>query len=1305
MRRDLHTRSAAGYQILDGRHSNEKHARYRRADNDRIDIKRITPGQEPAQDVQDDDTSWLDAEVRSSSDRPFDTLEPWDEVIRYKSFAGVMMQFAVPASVIDRIESQQGSLHQMKGAPGVKVEVGTSLSKTTKDGSTVDVKSVLASGTFKEIQNLRRLIRSYLNTNIEEVNAAQDLPQQDESPPDVEKGWILKFKWVKGPIDKLRAETMFTVTQWARINKLMSEEQIREATGARFSTKDGFVRRTDDERFFYLVISGSKPQIEQALQMLEGLNTRVVSEEITVDDIDPDMPLLQDSPVSSGEQSSLTPPSSSPSSHEDNLQMSGLRQGESQTPLTSQNLTSIIYVPESGQPDGRKSMWDEVSQLFRTSRLKNQGARLLGLFVLIAPNDSIDKTVTDVQSRVNSYCDRNKIPRVFIRCEKYEQGGAARGSISNAKSPLPDSQDMSSSLTGTPSHSSSNEYFVTIALPGNLDPELRKRILAMSIGEGGTALKNFQRFTGCRIRADRDSGFYKVIGPALALPEASRRLQDALDNHFKRIGLDKPRLRRIGPLAPNDGRRPMIIPTETRLHFGNEPIGERAVKNAEAVNEDATSHGARIAGDERNQSEDSVGAEAHYLKVKVPARPSKDKPFDLRAKVEGSPSLKRISYQTGCRIDLNYNRNVFQFWGTKASIQDARDSLQHRISAMCTTEQIAPVQLEDIVPLTPFAKHDEEMQAQCTEDVKLALRTLTHPVVLITSAVRRDETPIDRGLKFSRGVTVSSFNTITLTPKPIISFNLRIPSRTWDALVDSNLLCVHILSASPEGAAVAHAFTQPYGRPSEPFERLSQNGAFIATSFLKSSLLMRPPLVARDGVLCYINAKLMREKCVEAGDHVVVVAEVTRVRFPWDENGELWRSALEEADGLAYARREYRGVGTAVEPLEIPKLEVSKVGDGQNVENTAEKKDEEATTLDDKNGTEINVKKDAQMRNEDQDDALETDEYFENFANIHNEVDRSTPIAVSAEGHGPSSREVTNSDSATSGLESGEDVAARYFESAQTDGTDDLDSPTRNGRSSAAPIRTHDSRNGFAKPSEARARGDLLLKSFYSTFARPSSRLYSTGSSGSMSYSAEEPAFPDERNERSLSSQVSDLELLSSSVADFLGVPDEPVRPPRMRAIIRAKQQAADASRRLEKALADGTLTTEESAHLEDVITCNERRVAKKLALQSAYDLRRMLDRGRVGDRRAQWLETSIEKGQAVLLEEAKQLRSMLERGVIGRERFLLVKEKLEEQNGILSTEAMRLRQMVDEEGDGGTTPVDGAADESRGFDGFKGNV
>lgn len=98
-----------------------------------------------------------------------------------------------------------------------------------------------------------------------------------------------------------------------------------------------------------------------------------------------------------------------------------------------------------------------------------------------------------------------------------------------------------------------------------------------------------------------------------------------------------------------------------------------------------------------------------------------------------------------------------------------------------------------------------------------------------------------------------------------------------------------------------------------------------------------------------------------------------------------------------------------------------------------------------------------------------------------------------------------------------------------------------------------------------------------------------------------------------------------------------------------------------------------------------------------------MLDKGRVDFKRAQFLESAIEKGQAVLLEEAKLVKEMYHQGRIGEGDLRKVRERLENEAGVLRTELTRLGVVADEEGD----VYPGGVDEGkgRGFDGFGGNL
>ncbi|KAK8063010.1 Flavin reductase-like- FMN-binding protein [Apiospora hydei] len=59
-----------------------------------------------------------------------------------------------------------------------------------------------------------------------------------------------------------------------------------------------------------------------------------------------------------------------------------------------------------------------------------------------------------------------------------------------------------------------------------------------------------------------------------------------------------------------------------------------------------------------------------------------------------------------------------------------------------------------------------------------------------------------------RAMTVSSFSSVTLDPKPTITFSITKPSRTYDAIASSRRFNIHVLRDDENGARLAHHFTQ-----------------------------------------------------------------------------------------------------------------------------------------------------------------------------------------------------------------------------------------------------------------------------------------------------------------------------------------------------------------------------------------------------------------------------------------------------------------------------------------------------------------
>ncbi|OQO01672.1 hypothetical protein B0A48_12709 [Cryoendolithus antarcticus] len=200
--------------------------------------------------------------------------------------------------------------------------------------------------------------------------------------------------------------------------------------------------------------------------------------------------------------------------------------------------------------------------------------------------------------------------------------------------------------------------------------------------------------------------------------------------------------------------------------------------------------------------------------------------------------------------------------------------------------------------------------AKLGSSVKQLMRKLTHPVAVMTTRKSDSQGNVD-DYSHLRGVTVSSFNTVTMHPRPLISFNLKTPSRTWDAMQQTQKTCIHILAANPAGAAIAHAFTVAHQNAHEPFVQLRKQGVQV---FVHAKSRRRPPeLTQRGAVIARIRVDLMLEKSVTLGDHVIVVGEVTGVH-------EMSSFIGLDERALAYSQQGYRELGKVVRPMMGPDM-------------------------------------------------------------------------------------------------------------------------------------------------------------------------------------------------------------------------------------------------------------------------------------------------------------------------------------------------------------------------------------------------
>jgi flavin reductase (DIM6/NTAB) family NADH-FMN oxidoreductase RutF len=213
------------------------------------------------------------------------------------------------------------------------------------------------------------------------------------------------------------------------------------------------------------------------------------------------------------------------------------------------------------------------------------------------------------------------------------------------------------------------------------------------------------------------------------------------------------------------------------------------------------------------------------------------------------------------------------------------------------------------------------------------MRSLPHSIVIVTtSKLRFDGTQLSSPSKVNvpnpstprdyRGMTVSSFTTLTLTPEPIISFNIKFPSQTLAAIEHGRHFLVHLLEASEAGMLVADAFTK--GSREKERVLLGNMGGVgvkaveVATRFHKDGTTSLPMLrnkgvmrVLRCSVLSGVEGK--KSGLVKVGDHMLVLAKVEEILEGGDGKEEVEGVEERMKSGLCYADGKYRRIGDVIE--------------------------------------------------------------------------------------------------------------------------------------------------------------------------------------------------------------------------------------------------------------------------------------------------------------------------------------------------------------------------------------------------------
>ncbi|KAI0456990.1 flavin reductase like domain-containing protein [Xylaria acuta] len=281
-------------------------------------------------------------------------------------------------------------------------------------------------------------------------------------------------------------------------------------------------------------------------------------------------------------------------------------------------------------------------------------------------------------------------------------------------------------------------------------------------------------------------------------------------------------------------------------------------------------------------------------------------------------------------------------------------------------------------PSVPEASTERNQRARdLCSSVTAAMAKLPHPAVVITTLDRTYHAQAAAGVPIeamrhpiARGVTVSSFTSLCIRPRPHIMFNMTLPSTMYEALIACKDFNVHVLTPDKHGARVASVFTRGNRLPSPPvrgsesstyaFDIDADLGVFVG---LKDEGLRHVEIANRDawheqyqdakesglrvsgssrdvdpvvedsevaesirqvhhvpclrskGIMEVLHCRLARTihpELPNAGQNVVVIGEVVHVTYPRKPKEELDRAPI----ALGYAHRKYRSIGGAIHPYE-----------------------------------------------------------------------------------------------------------------------------------------------------------------------------------------------------------------------------------------------------------------------------------------------------------------------------------------------------------------------------------------------------
>ncbi|KAL8941192.1 MAG: hypothetical protein Q9211_001906 [Gyalolechia sp. 1 TL-2023] len=179
-----------------------------------------------------------------------------------------------------------------------------------------------------------------------------------------------------------------------------------------------------------------------------------------------------------------------------------------------------------------------------------------------------------------------------------------------------------------------------------------------------------------------------------------------------------------------------------------------------------------------------------------------------------------------------------------------------------------------------------EDESSLPDKVRAMMRRIPHPLTVITAQSVHSSLP--------SGLLVSSFNTITLSPSPYVSLNLKLPSSTYLEIQQSQTFVASAISS----VQLARDFL--LDKKDRRFPIALRNNVRDGDSRLKSGR----------GGIWWMRCQYMERESVQVADHVVVIGKVTETGFYSNDSRDAGSA---HGSPLIYSEGKYRVAGEAIQ--------------------------------------------------------------------------------------------------------------------------------------------------------------------------------------------------------------------------------------------------------------------------------------------------------------------------------------------------------------------------------------------------------